>query len=329
MKHGANIYKYAKRIGCEPNELIDFSSNINFYQPTTELTLNANTISKYADSSYKKLKEVIAKNYAIDTKQIALYNGATAAIYALLNSIKRKDVFLYTPLYGEYEKACMKKNIYKINRITDMHHQPTEDAVVIFVNPSTPEGEYHNLKELMGMWMDKNCTIILDESFLEFEALKSYKDEINNYKKLYIVQSFSKFYSCGGVRIGAIFAHKKSIKKLQTPLWNISSFDEAFLKERLKDEDFKTKSRELHKIQKQELQNILENSGLFDEIAESQSNFILTHSSRGEELYEHLLKNKILVRKCESFDYLSNDWLRFAVKDEESHKALQEGLQKF
>ncbi len=31
MQHGADIYTYAKFANCKPSELIDFSSNINFY----------------------------------------------------------------------------------------------------------------------------------------------------------------------------------------------------------------------------------------------------------------------------------------------------------
>ncbi len=331
MKHGANIYKYAKKLNCTPEEIYDFSSNINLYQPTQTLTLDSSTVSRYAESSYSALKNVIAQNYDIDTKEIALYNGATAAIFALIASLKRKDVFLYAPLFGEYEKACKsaKKNIYKINRITDEESLPTEDSVVVFVNPSTPEGAYTELDTLLEMWMEKECVIILDESFLEFEALPSQREKIKSYKKLYIVQSFSKFYSCGGVRVGAIFAHKKSIKKLPQPLWNLSSFDDTFLQQRLSDEDFKVETRELHKKQKKELINILEQSRLFEEIVESDANFILTYSEKGKKIFKHLLAHKILLRTCGSFDYLNNNWLRFAVKDEEAHNRLKEALLAF
>jgi threonine-phosphate decarboxylase len=177
--------------------------------------------------------------------------------------------------------------------------------------------------------MQANATIILDESFLEFEELASYRDKIDEYKKLYIIQSFSKFYSCAGVRVGAIFSHKKSIKKLPQNLWNISSLDTEFLKKRLVDEEFITKSKELHKIQKTELIGILENSSHFSEIVESQTNFILTHTQKGTELFEHLLQHKILVRTCESFTYLDKNWLRFAVKSKEDQAKLKEALSAF
>jgi len=49
MSHGADIYKYAKIIDCNPSEIIDFSSNINLYQPEIKLNLNTATIAKYPD----------------------------------------------------------------------------------------------------------------------------------------------------------------------------------------------------------------------------------------------------------------------------------------
>ena len=330
MLHGANIYKYARRIGVEPQEIIDFSSNINLYQPATEFTLSSDKLAPYADSNYKEFRTFLAHKYEIEKNQIALFNGATSAIYSLFASLKRKDVFLYAPLYGEYEKAALqaKKNIYKINRIEDEMQMPTEDSVVVFVNPSTPEGTYYeNIKELLAEWIELECTIIIDESFLAFEELESIRAEINNYKRLYIIQSFSKFYSCAGVRVGAIFSNKKNIKKLQTPLWNISTLDITFLQQRLADEEFAQKSRELHKIQKTELTNILTNSKHFSEVVESDANFILALTENGEELFDKLLEQKILVRKCASFDYLSNNWLRFAVKNTEAHEALKIALE--
>ena len=329
MKHGANIYKYAKKIGCRPQEILDFSSNINAYKKELKLEIESETIQKYADNSYPALKEVISERYGIKTNQIALFNGATAAIYTLFGSLKSKSVYLYAPLYGEYEKAAVatKKHIYKINRLSDNPYIPEDDSIVVFVNPSTPEGYYEEeLAEMMQKWMERDCIIVIDESFLEFEALSSMRGQINTYKRLYIIQSFSKFYACAGVRIGAIFAHKKAIKKLHIPLWNISSLDSAFLQERIADASFVEESLLFHKRQKAELIEILENSQLFDEIVESESNFILTHSLRAEEIFKHLLEHKILVRSCESFDYLSNEWLRFGVKDVTMHKRLKEAL---
>ncbi len=328
MKHGAGIYKVAKKLNCSPDEIIDFSSNVNLYAPKMDITLTQNALVRYADSSYSGLKKVIAKKLEIKKSQIALYNGATSAIFALFKELKSKDVYLYAPLYGEYEKAAIqeKKNVRKLSRLYEFGVEPKKGSIVVFVNPTTPDGKYYDLKRLFKLWKKRGCTVILDESFLEFEELKSFRDEIKSYDKLYIIQSFTKFYSCAGVRIGAILSSKRNVKKLQTPLWNLSSFDVAFLTQRLQDAEFQRKSVALHKKQKRELLKILKNSNLFDIIIPSDANFILVHSKIGYQIYRYLLKRKVLVRTAGSFDFLSNECLRFAVKDAESHKTLKKLL---
>ena len=101
MKHGANIYKYASQIGCKSEEIIDFSSNINSYHPSITITHTNDMLVKYLDSNYSSLKKSIAKKYEIKKSQIALYNGATSAIFELFKTFKKKKTYLYAPLYGE------------------------------------------------------------------------------------------------------------------------------------------------------------------------------------------------------------------------------------
>ena len=330
MKHGANIYKYAKQLNCELGEIIDFSSNINSYHPKISITPNNNMLVKYADTNYTSLKNSIAKKYQIKKTQIALYNGATSAIFELLKSLKERRVYLYAPLYGEYEKAVGKKQkIIKINRFDNLYEKPKKGSIVVFVNPSTPDGKYYDLSRLFNIWREQKCTIILDESFLEFENLQSLRNQIEVYKKLYIIQSFSKFYSCGGIRIGAIFSNKSNVKKLKIPMWHLSSFDAEFLTKRLQDEAFDKKSKKLHKRNKKELLKILQNSKLFSKIYKSDSNFIMTKSKKSKDIFEHLLRHKTLVRTCGSFDFLTNDYLRFAVKDTNAHNKLRKALNEF
>ena len=327
MQHGANIYKYAKQLDCKADDIIDFSSNINSYHPKINITPNNNMLVKYPETSYSSLKKSISKKYKINKSQMALYNGATSAIFELFKALKQKRVYLYAPLYGEYEKALDKSaKIIKINRFENIYKKPKKGSIVVFVNPSTPDGKFYNLTKLFTMWEKQECTIVLDESFLEFQNLQSLRNQINSYKKLYIIQSFSKFNSCAGVRIGAIFSHKSSIEKLKTPLWNLSSFDAEFLTSRLRDGAFDKKSKQLYKEHEKELFKVLKNSKLFTKIYKSDTNFILTKTDKSKEIFEHLLKHKILVRTCGSFDFLDDNHLRFAVKDTNAHNKLKKAL---
>ena len=331
MKHGAGIYKVAKKLNCCEDEIIDFSSNINLYQPELKLKLSSKNLARYADSSYSNLKRTISKKLSIKKSQIALYNGATSAIFELLKHLKEKEVYLYAPLYGEYQKAAKQadKSIYKINRFKNINAKVKKNSIVIFVNPSTPDGKYYDLEQLFTYWKKQNCIIIIDESFLEFQDLKSLVNQIKNYDKLYFIKSFTKFYACAGVRVGAILSQKENIKKFKLPLWNLSTFDVSFLTHRLKDKEFERRSKELHIKRKKELKNILKKSKLFTKVFKSDSNFFLTKSKESQAIYEYLLKQKILVRTCDSFTYLNKNYLRFAVKNRAAHSRLKSALEDY
>ena len=331
MIHGAGIYKIAKKLKCSPDEITDFSSNINLYQPEISLNIKAKNIARYADSNYSDLKKIIAQKFTIKKKQISLYNGATSAIFSLFSSLNEKNIYLYSPLYGEYEKAAKitKKNIYKINRFKKIKIKIKKNSIVVFVNPSTPDAKYYNLGKLFNYWKSKECTIIIDESFLEFTNNKSFIKKLNKYNKLYFIKSFTKFYSCAGVRIGAILSKENNLKKLHTPLWNLSTLDVDFLKQRLQDKHFYKCTIKNHIIRKKELKSILNQSQLFSKIYKSDANFYLVKSNIASSIFNYLLTKKILVRTCNSFDFLDKYHLRFAVKDKLSHQKLQKALADF
>lgn len=328
MKHGGNIYKISKKLGCKSTEIVDFSSNINASHPKTDIEPTQEMIAKYADPSYASLKAAISEKYGVKKREMALFNGATAAIFELFRSLKGEDVVLYAPLYGEYETAAIEasKKITKINRFKELYTKPKKGSIVVFVNPSTPDGRFYDLKALFGIWEKRKCTIVLDESFLEFENLPSFREKIRSYKRLYIIQSFTKFHACAGLRIGALFSNEKNIQRLSTPRWALSSLDAAFLTERLKDGNFPLRAQKEHLKHKEMLFKILRSSELFSKVYPSSANFFLVKSPQAQRIYAELLKQKLLVRQCGNFDFLGQEHLRFAVKEEASLNLLKKAF---
>jgi len=128
---------------------------------------------------------------------LELFNGASTAIYSLFRELDLEECYLYAPLYLEYKKSAI-LNGYKItdiNRFTDINRDITKNSLVVFVNPSTPDGEFYNIYPLLQKWVEKNVTILIDESFLDFTPFQSATNYINSYDKLYIIKSMTKFYS--------------------------------------------------------------------------------------------------------------------------------------
>lgn len=319
--HGGNIYQFAKELNCPANEIIDFSSNIHFHQAVDwrELELN---LTPYADPNYSDLKRAISKRYDFSqTLELELFNGASSAIFALLRFLKPENLVLYAPLYGEYENVAKQLGckIHKINRFSADLLQPIpKNSTVIFVNPSTPDGKLYEIADLIAHWQEANCNVIIDESFLDFCDAPSMSEFIESCDKLFLVKSLCKFYGCAGVRVGFIAAQKEPILKLRQfePMWKISTFDSVYMQAALKNIDFieqtKTESARL----REKLQQVLKASNLFEKIYDGEANFVLgrLRQQTGYELQTYLARFKILLRVCESFDFLDSQDVRFAVK---------------
>jgi len=330
MKHGGNIYEFSKVCGCKDSEVIDFSSNINPRTPVHSFKYV--NISPYAEPTYEELNEKLASVYKLESSQITLYNGASSAIFSLFEMIKPKTTFLYAPLYGEYKRAASlySKKVLLSNRFEDIYVLPPKNSLVVFVNPSTPDGSYYDLDKLLLIWKAQKCKVVIDESFLAFSSKKSVRKSIRKNKNIFIVQSLSKIYGCAGIRIGALFSDERNIKALKKRQvsWGLSSLDVSFMLNALSDLKHIKKSKSWMIKRKIELENILSESKLFSKIYSSDANFILAKLSNldASTLQKKLVAHKILIRDCSNFDFLDSSYVRFALKDKSSHKRLKKAL---
>jgi threonine-phosphate decarboxylase len=329
-KHGGDITAFAKKIGCDISEIIDLSSNINFVKPEIEIDFNKLNISSYPN--YEKLEVAISKLYNIKQDELELFNGATTAIYALFRELGLDHVTLYAPCYLEYKRAAHlhNYNIDFIDRFEDIDQEVKENSFVIFVNPSTPDGKFYDIDKLMRHWIEKKCTILIDESFLDFTAFESAIKYLKEYDRLYILKSMTKFYSSAGIRVGALLSNPQNIEaiKVKEPLWKISEFDSHYLQHALNDKNFVEKAIEINIEHRELLKEVLENSSLVEKVYPSSANYLLIKlkNTRAEEFQARLLPHKIMVRDCSNFDGLDNRYVRVAVKDKKSIERLKEAL---
>ncbi|TRW91987.1 aminotransferase class I/II-fold pyridoxal phosphate-dependent enzyme [Candidatus Methylobacter oryzae] len=335
MGHGGNIYRFAERLGCLPEQVLDFSSNINPEQAVDLSCLHDVKLTPYADPDYGLLKQAIKQRYPAPAgADMEVFNGASAAIFALLRSLQPKDLVLYAPLYGEYahiagELGCTVQNIDRFSG--NLTADVSQHSTVIFVNPSTPDGRLYEMQELLAMWQAADCTIIIDESFLDFGKTDSVAERIADYDKLYVIKSLSKFYGCAGIRIGFIQASATAIKQLKRfePAWKLSSLDMAYMQQALANTAFIAQTRQQTAYWRDLLHQALQESGLFDKIYPGQANFLLARLKNGEDghqLQTQLEPARILIRVCDNFAGLDKSHVRFAVKDEQAIARLSDSF---
>lgn len=330
-EHGGQIVKFAEELNCSVDEIIDLSSNINFIKPNINLDFNTLNISSYP--IYDSLYEKIAKNYNVSFNQIELFNGGSSAIFTLFRYLNLRHCTIYSPAYVEYKKACINfgYELRTINRFENINLPVKDKSLVVFVNPSTPDGKYYKIENLMSYWIEKKCTIFIDESFLDFCEKESAIKYIKEYEKLYILKSMTKFYSSAGIRVGTIVSNEKNIEKLKRfePMWKLSEFDSHYLKEALSDNSFKKVAKTLNIKSKIELENILKSFSFIEKVYESDANFILVklREIKAKEFQEKLKNHKIMIRDCSNFDFLDENFVRIAVKSSDANRRLKEALE--
>lgn len=335
MTHGGNIYLWAQRFGCRPEDVVDFSANINPEQAIDTKRVEIPSLTPYADPDHTDLKRSLAARYPYpDAADLEIYNGASAAIFALIRFLQPSDIVCYAPLYGEYEKVAtaLGANLHFVNRLAATEATIPEGSTVIFVNPSTPDGQLHDMQEYLEQWQARRCNVIVDESFLDFCKAESVAARIPQFDNLYLIKSLSKFYGCAGIRIGFIVAAADAIRALRQfePAWKLSTFDAAYIQHALANREYIAQTRESTLRRRQRLQQVLEESGWFQRIYPGQANFLLAELAGhgdGHSLQQHLAPWNILLRVCDTFTGLDRRHVRFAVKDEAAIEHLAGALQ--
>jgi len=334
FQHGGDITAFAKICGCSLDEVIDLSSNINFVKPHIDVDFNTIDIATYPN--YDSLYESIADHYGVAEDQMELFNGGSSAIFSLFPHIKGNHKGLplrctvYSPAYLEYKKAAKRfgYSLHLIDRFGAMDTEVPQGSLVIFVNPATPDGVFYDIQSLLKKWHNRDCTVLIDESFIEFTPHTSATGYLAQYPNLFILKSLTKYWGAAGIRMGALLSSAQNIATLKQTeaLWKLSAFDAAYIQAVLQDESFAKRSKAANQESRDYLLALLQKSPLIKRIYPSEANFILIelHGITAEELQERLIPYRVMVRNCENFDALGKYHLRIALKEIEKLQRLEE-----
>ncbi len=347
FQHGGDITAFAKTCGCSIDEVIDLSSNINFVKPHIDVDFNAIDIAPYPN--YDSLYEIIADHYGVATEQMEFFNGGSSAIFSFFqyiqtealqsNAYQHSSLFslhsslrcvVYAPAYLEYKKAAERFGyaLHLIDRFQAIDMEVPQGSLVIFVTPATPDGKFYDIQPLLEKWHSRDCTVLIDESFIEFTPYDSATDYLAQYPNLFILKSLTKYWGAAGIRMGALLSSAQNIAALKQrePLWKLSTFDTAYIQSVLQDESFANRSKSANQESRNYLLALLQKSPLVKCIYPSETNFVLVELQgiTAKELQERLLPYRVMVRNCENFDGLNKYHVRIALKEIEKLQRLKE-----
>lgn len=317
--HGALNYAELDKLGIHPEDVLDFSSNINPYgpSPSVRTAIQAADVRTYPDRDSVELKRSIAAIYNIPIDNILIGNGASELIWLLCFAFIQpgEPVLVFMPTFGEYARCAslMGAMIESIEAPPENHFIWPLDKIektielinprLIFIcNPNNPTGTGIDYDELLALVKDHpNTKFIIDEAYIEFTTrIKSLIG--NELKNLIVLRSLTKYYALAGLRLGFIYGDPEIIQKTTNvrPSWNINAAAQAAGVAAIKSHDELMNSLSLLAESEQYLIENLNQNGYATH--QSNTHFFLTKVGSGAKFrYRLLTEHRIQVRDCASF----------------------------
>lgn len=338
-KHGGNIY------GLENSkEIIDFSSNINPFGPPDHFIKGMmkayQSIDKYPDPNYTDMRNKIAENFKIPAEYTVVGNGGIQIIHNAIEFLVFEKALIVVPTFVEYEKA-----LRRFNKSFDYFYLNEEDHfefkidnllesdlsnidLVILCSPNNPTGKYIEKKDLISLTTQlkkRNINIMVDEAFADFlEDNVSMVDQIDRFENLIITRSLTKFFAVPGLRLGFLAtSNKKLIKSINKyrESWPVNIFANQLLLELFNNKEYIDKTKKYIVEEGNRLYNQLMK---IDDISvyKPSVNYIFFKSKSNIPWKEELLKYKILIRHCNNYVGLNEQFFRVAVKSLKNNNIL-------
>ncbi len=355
--HGGNLIRAAQQCGCLPEDIIDMSSNLNPLGPPNGLVdylkENFDTIHALPEADAATLCSLVSERYGVKPENILAGNGSTQLIYLIPQQLNLKHVMIVGPTYADYWDACSLAGSYPVYYITEKEKDfkpdisQLSDAItsggksfesesgfdaVFICNPNNPTGTFLPNEALLDLCKKHpDVLFIIDESYLPF-ICAPYKASMTSYSlsNVLVLNSMSKVFRIPGLRTGFLNGPESIIQKLSKYMlpWSVNALAQkavSWLLTNPKDIDgflFKT-----HEFVKQERNRFIESlSGVSAlRFIPGEMFFVLAELSGGwtsENLYSEILKSRILIRDCSNFTGLSNNYVRFSLKDSKTNDML-------
>lgn len=299
--------------GEQPKKMkyIKLNTNESPFPPSEKSVIYAKNAAEklnlYSDPECTTIVKKLSEMYNVGTEEILFTNGSDEILNFVFMAFCDKNVVFPDITYGFYKVFADLNNVsyeeipLKEDFLIDINDYIGINKNIFIANPNAPTGILLSVEEVEKIVKSNpDNIVVIDEAYIDFGG-ESCVPLIHKYDNLIVTQTFSKSRSMAGARLGFGIASKELIAdlnaiKYSTNPYNINSMTMASGLGMLEDEEY-TKKNCLDIIKTREyLKDELKKLGFY--FTDSKANFVFAkhESISGEEIYEKLKENGILVR---------------------------------
>jgi threonine-phosphate decarboxylase len=318
--HGSLDFEELRHLGLRPDDVLDFSANINPYGPseTVRQAVARAPLDRYPDRECLALRAALADSLGVPPERIVPGNGSSELIWlAALAFLRPGDpVLVLGPTFCEYARASRLAGASVVTRLAEEERgfipDPTEvgrhlqalcsrgPGLVFLANPNNPTGSTL-APEVLQTWAREypRTLFVVDEAYLPFAA--GLGSAIGGGENILVLRSMTKDFGLAGLRLGYAVGAERLIAPLRRaqPPWSVNALAQAAGVAALRDPAHRRDSLERLARAGQELARGLTQKGLPP--VPSAVHFFLVRVGDGSTFRRALLRRGVLVRDCASF----------------------------
>uniref|UniRef100_UPI0040474BEE histidinol-phosphate transaminase n=1 Tax=Algoriphagus sp. TaxID=1872435 RepID=UPI0040474BEE len=319
------------------SEGVFLDANENPFGSSTSQNFN-----RYPDPYQTALKQEIAKIKGANPAQIFLGNGSDEAIDLLFRAFcnpGQDNVILLPPTYGMYgvSAAINGVEVRNVPLTPDFQLQPEKilsvvnahSKILFLCSPNNPSGNAVKREDILFLLENFPGIVVVDEAYIDFSEGASLLTVLDRHPNLLVMQTLSKAWGLASLRLGMAFASSELIRVLNQikPPYNISGLTQETVLSALQNKGKVAEFIQLILEERKFLQKELERLPYILRVHNSDANFLLVQFEHPNQVYEDLVKEKIIVRNRSSVLHCAG-CLRITVGTREESIALLQALEK-
>lgn len=321
--------------GEQPQDMkyVKLNTNESPFPPAPAVleAVNASEIDRlnlYPDPEGKALREKLAAHYGVKLENVFLANGSDELLNFFFMTFCDEDQPVAYPAvsYGFYPvyAALYRLPHTEVPLREDFRLEPEDycgiGKNIVIANPNAPTGRIIGVDEIERIVKSNpDHVVMIDEAYIDFGG-ESCLPLVEKYENLLVCQTFSKFRSLAGGRLGFAVGSPALIEdldkiKYSTNSYNINRLTMAAAIATIESNEYYVNNSK--RIQANRAYTVEELDALGFETLPSKANFIFTRRPGvpGGTLYRELKARGVLVRHWEKPEIA--DWCRVTIGSRE------------
>ncbi len=295
---------------------------------------NIDTISKYPDIYYNKLKKAVSEytNTAIDN--VIMGNGSSDLLKIYISLLRPVKTLLIVPGPTEYERVLKdfdseiayfelnEEDEFKLDSDALINYLSDDMDMLILANPNNPTSRklaLDDIKNIAKACQEKNIFFLIDEMYIEFvEKYRSITAVplVKEFSNIAVLRSVSKFFAVPGLRFAYAIMNNPDIKSkidLATTKNNIASLTAIAITNMFNDKEYIEQSVSTIHTERSLVYLAMSTSRSIH-LFKPDANFMLVKLLKDDitsaDVAAHASQRGIIIRKCDDIKGLSNKYIR-------------------